>query len=232
MEFVTKEELETPRSAAQLLVWAEGKITSIGSTVKGKKAIRLRKGLCKTLVEEALPLGIFCAHYFKASRCVTIKHVIGNQNYDAIVTDKRLRRSPIKYLEVTQAHEGENEHLRMIVLERDGSVNALGRVRKSGTKNTGITVEIENNARSHDEVVTNEKTKISEAVKRKASNTYPEGTGLIVVFDDYIAFRDLGDKENLRQFTKDKLKDKVKNFCLAALVGWSKQTYVEFSVRN
>jgi len=229
VEFVTKEELEIPRSAAQLLAWAQKKISSIGATDDGKKAIRLRKGLCKTLVEEALPLGIFCAHYFKASRCVNIQHIVGNQNYDAIVTDERLRKSPIKYLEVTQAHEGENEHLRMIELERKGSVNVLGRVKKRGTKNTGITVEIENAAKSHADVVAAEKEKIRMAVERKACNSYPKGTGLIIVFDDYIGFRDQGDKENLKQFAKENLQIRVTNFSLAALVGWSKQTYVEFS---
>jgi hypothetical protein len=229
MEFVTKEELEMPRSAAQLLAWAEEKISSIGTTDSGKKAIRFRKGLCKTLVEEALPLGIFCAHYFKASRCVTINHIVGNQNYDAIVTDKRLRKSPITYLEVTQAHEGQNEHLRMIKLERKGSVNVLGRVKKRGTKHTGITVEIENEAKSHNDVVAAEKDRIAKAVERKAHNSYPKGTGLIIVFDDHIAFRDSEDKEDLKQFAKKNLQSKLTNFCLAALVGWSKQTYVEFS---
>jgi hypothetical protein len=229
MEFVTKQELEMPRSAAQLLAWAEEKISSIGKTDRGKRAIRFRKGLCKTLVEEALPLGIFCAHYFKASRCVTIQHIVGNQNYDAIVTDARVRKSPITYLEVTQAHGGQTEHLRMIELERRGSVNVLGRVKKRGTKHTGITVDIENEAKPHHDVVAAEKDRITKAVERKAGKSYPKGTGLIIVFDGYVAFRNSEDAEDLRQFAKKNLQSKVTNFYLAALVGWSKQTYVEFS---
>ena len=55
MTYITKEELETPRKASEVLGWVDNKIEEIGSTAKGKHAVRFREGLCKELTEEAPP---------------------------------------------------------------------------------------------------------------------------------------------------------------------------------
>jgi len=107
---VTKEEIEIPRTAAEIRRWAEEKIEILGNTKEGKHAVRFREGHAKELTEETLPLGIFCEHYFKSSRCVIIQQHIGNQNYDATIKDKRIFKSPLKFLEITQAHEEEDAH--------------------------------------------------------------------------------------------------------------------------
>lgn len=231
-ELISKTELETPRTAREYLAWVESRIQKLGKTDEGKSALRLRRGLAKVLVEEALPLAIFAAKHYGASRRVKIRHRIGNQNFDAEVMDGRLRKSPFKYVEVTQAHEGENEHYRMIALERDGHVNVLGTVKKSGTKHTGITIEVENEARSHDCVHSEELKRIAGAIARKLTKRYTDDTALVVAFDDYVAIRSDEDMDSLRDFVSQNLAKKITNFRWLALVGWGKRNFLEFELRS
>ena len=86
------------------------------------------------------------------------------------------------FVEITQAHEGENDFLRMIVLERDGHVNVLGAVQKGGTKTTGIHVEVENKAFEHSMVLEGEIGRVEVAIRRKSEKTYPSGTALFSSF--------------------------------------------------
>ena len=228
MSHITKNEIETLRNSAQIRPWVDGKLEEIGSTSEGKRAVRFHEGLTKELMEEALPLGIFCEHHFKNSRRVEIRHVVGNQNYDAEVNDKRLRKSPIQYIEITQAHEGEDAYLRMLQLEKEGHANALGNVTKTGTKNSGITIEIENEAVEHSVTVRNELQRISKAAIRKSKKEYPPNTGLVIVCDDYIAFRGSDDVERLKEYMSDNVLKHLDNFRMVFVIGWSSKTYLEF----
>ena len=226
MESISEEDLQIPRSAADFRSFVEEAIGRMGSTREGKELIRLKKGIAKQLVEEALPLCLLCDSYFKTDPMVTVKHVLGNQNYDAIITDKRPQPAPFRYLEITQAHEGENEHLRMLALQRDGHVNVLGNVRKKGTKRTGITVEVKNEAKQHNEVLAIELERIKEAVNRKVGKPYPQNSGLLVVFDDYIAIKDEDDVAALKEVLRDGGR-KLNEFCWIGAVGWSGKIFLE-----
>lgn len=225
---INKQEIEKPRNASKIAPWVDAKLRELATTAEGKHAVRFREGLAKPLVEEALPLGIFCEKYFNGSRCVVIHHVLGNQNFDAKVRDKRIRKSQIEYLEITQAHEGENAHLRMVHLEQKGHANILGAVFKSGTKKTGIKVEIEEEAIEHDIVVDREIRRIHEAAVRKSHKQYPVNTGLVIVCDDYVAFSDENDIEKLRNFAIDNLLKDLSNFRMVFIVGWSSNLFLEF----
>ena len=228
MVYITKEELESPRKASEIRAWVDNKIEEIGSSDKGKYAVRFRKGLCKELTEEALPLGIFCEHYFNNSDKVTIVHNIGNQNHDATIEDLRENKTELKYLEITQTHEGEDAHLRMLKIDKDGHVNSLGTVTKQGTKQTGITIEVENEAVEHGVTFNNEAQRIRDAAKRKSGKRYPDNTGLIIICDDYIAFREKEDLDNLSQIINDDVLPMLENFSKVFIVGWSSDTYLEF----
>lgn len=228
---LTPQELQEPRTAAQLLPWVEQKIKKIGSTENGKRAIRFREGLAKPLVEEALPLGIFASRHFHNSEEVTVVPTLGSQNYDARIQDKREERARFSFIEITQAHEGENEHLRMIALDRDGHVSPLGAVRKSGTKATGIQVEIESVAVSHSAVLEQEIRRVEQAIRRKMGKSYPDETILLVVFDDFISMHDEADLERLRGCIRPLLSD-LSNFRWLAVIGWSKRTFEEFDLAS
>ena len=228
MAYITKEELETPRVASEVRLWVEAKLEEIGSTKEGKHAVRFREEHTKELTEEALPLGIFCDHYFKGSELVTIQHLIGNQNYDATIDDKRPDKTILEYLEITQAHEGEDAHLRMLKLEDDGHVNSFGHVTKEGTKRTGITVEVENEAREHSVIINNELKRIYDVAVKKSKKEYPENTGIIIICDDYIAFRDSDDVAQLNTYIQDTVLPLLTNFKMVFVIGWSSKTYLEF----
>ena len=228
MTYVTKEELEEPRKASEIRLWVDEKIEQIGSTAKGKHAVRFRKGLCKELTEEALPLGIFSEKYFNNSNEVIITHNIGDQNYDATIEDKRDNKATIKFLEITQAHEGEDAHLRMLKLEEEGHVNSLGSITKQGTKHTGITIEVENESVERGVTFNNETQRIRDAAERKSGKKYPDNTGLIIICDDYIAFRDEKDSGDLSQFIQDEVLPMLDNFSKVFVIGWSSKTYLEF----
>lgn len=228
LTYITKEELEIPRSAAEVRPWVDATLEKISKTKEGRQAVRFREGYLKELTEEALPLGIFCEHYFNGSHSVTLNHLIGNQNYDVEITDKRLEKSPLKYLEITQAHEGENAHLRMIKLKEDGHANAFGKVKKIGTKHTGLYIEIENEAIEHGELVRKELKRIHEAADRKRGKVYPEGTGLIIICDDYVAFRKSEDIVKLKEYIKSNVLPSFNNFTRIFVIGWSSKIFLEF----
>jgi hypothetical protein len=120
----------------------------------------------------------------------------------------------------------------MIALERDGHVNTLGSVRKTGTKFTGITVEVTNEARSHQDVLMEEMRRIEEAIDRKLRKLYANDTALVVAFDDYIAIRSEEDIDTLRKFVAGRVVSRVTNFRWLAFVGWGKRNFVEFDLRK
>ncbi len=223
---LSKEELQVPRSAAEFLPFVKEAIERFSSHPEGTRQIRFRQGIAKPLIEEALPVGLLCERYFKADPLVTIQLVFGSQNYDAVITDARPRRAPFRYLEITQAHEGENEHLRMLALERDGHVNTLGNVRKKGTKRSGITVEVENEAKWHSEVLSSELKRVKEAIDRKAGKSYPDHTGLLIVLDDYVAIQDEKGIATLQSVLQESA-EKLNGFCWIGAIGWSGKTFVE-----
>lgn len=224
MKTLTEELLQTPRTPTQLHSWVHDTLERIGSTPEGKRAIRFKEGLVKPLVEEVLPLGIFAVNHFDSESEVTITPVIGSQNYDAIVQGDEDR---IIHLEVTQAHEGEGEHLRMLELEEKGRVNATGAVSKQGTKRTGIKVTVENIARNHKNIRDEIFGRIREATIRKHEKNYPEKTALVVMFDDYLSMTEK-DVAELDDWIRKEVISKLQKFVLVAFVSWNRRHYLEY----
>jgi hypothetical protein len=96
---LTQQELETPRTAAEMLTWVD---TTHGrfNTKQLKAESRAGKHFADELIHEARPLALFAHRHFGASPQVVIKHVIGNQNYDGVVEDRRCHPESIRFLEV------------------------------------------------------------------------------------------------------------------------------------
>lgn len=225
MKNLTEEMLQTPRTPTQLHSWVHDTIERIGSTPEGKSAIRLRKGLTKPLIEEVLPLGIFAINHFASASKVTITPVLGSQNYDAIVQGDE---DHIIHIEVTQAHEGENDYLRMLELERKGRVSATGTVSKEGTKRTEIKVTVEDKARLAKDIRAEELERIREATIKKSKKDYPEKTALVVMFSDYLHIKETEDVAELKDLIEKKLLQSLKQFILVAFVGSNGHTYLEY----
>lgn len=222
---LTQQELATTRSAAELFQWVQGKIDTIGLTPEGRLAIRHRRGLCKPLAEELFPLALLCETFFEKSPAVELTPVIGNQNYDALVQDNRVSPVGFSRIEVTQGHEGEDTHLRMIHLEREGHANLLGSVRKSGTKRTGLTVSIDTAFRRHEDVVNDQIGLVLSAIEKKLAKRYEPETALLVVFDDQIAIQNDGDREKFSALLETNRRALLNKFVWVGVIGWGRRCF-------
>src|SRR5689334_16855767 len=125
---LTSSVLEETHSAAEYQRWVQTLISRVKEEPDGLAQIRMRTGLAKQLMNEAFPIGLLASSYFRQSDKVDIQLKIGNQSYDAAVSGRRRSGSGVKFLEVTVAGDGEDDHLRMRVLHEDGEVSALGTV--------------------------------------------------------------------------------------------------------
>jgi len=201
----------------------------IESTDEGERALRLREGLAKQLIEEVYPLAIFGCRKFGNTDQILMQPIIGNQSYDAVVTDLRSKPASQNYVEITQSHEGEGDYLRRLVLQKKGIVFMHGPVIKTGTKKTGRQVSIPVKVVSPNEVARNKLGKIVDAAKRKAAKDYPINTSLIIVFDDDWFFQRAIDDVNLDTFVKKYILKLDLRFSTLYLVGWQ-NVFREFSL--
>jgi hypothetical protein len=74
---LTQQELETPRSAADMLAWVDEAHARF-NTRELKARAREGKHFANELIHEARPMALFAYRYYRASSQVTIAHVIGN----------------------------------------------------------------------------------------------------------------------------------------------------------
>lgn len=135
IQFVNKDDLERERTPFELWGWLVETVNQICSNPEGRRAFRLqndKEKLLKKLSEEIAPLAIFGKHKFGDTDQVLLKPVIGNQNYDAKIIDKRIVSASETYVEITQAHEGEDDYLRRCELLKEGIVFSRAPVVKFG----------------------------------------------------------------------------------------------------
>lgn len=228
---LSKEELEATHSAATWGPWVREKIDEIGATDEGRTAVRLRKGFCKPLVEEALPMSIFASLHFDRNTEVHFHHKLGNQNFDASISYiGGSGQQSIRFLEVTQARLGEEEYLRSLELDQKGTVPMYGAISKSGTKNTSLEICFENEMVKRDDTVARTIGMIQDAIDRKAGKTYPEDTALIVVFDGQFIFADPDDVEKISHMLRSQFTGKLTQFCWLSVVCWTGEIKIDFSL--
>ncbi|MGB5925422.1 MAG: hypothetical protein WBH01_04935 [Dehalococcoidia bacterium] len=179
--------------------------------------------------DEIYPLAMFGQRKFGNTDQILMQPIIGNQSYDAVVTDLTSKPASRSYIEITQSHEGESEYLRRCVLEQRGIVTMHGPVIKTGTKKTGRQVNIPRRAVNADEIATKELKKIADAAKRKAGKDYPVNTSLIIVFEDDWFFRQAVDDSRLDTFVKENILKLDLRFSTLYLIGWH-SVFREFSL--
>ena len=192
MAILTKDELQTPRSAEEMLDWVYAALGRFNNKAL-KAAAREGKFFAKELTDEALPMALFAQRYFDSSPDVLISHVIGSQQYDATVEDRRANASPIQYIETTVSDRDYTESLRMEILNRDGSVPAYGDVQAEGPKGQRTLLKAKSMAVNHDKIRAKHIAAVIGVVKSKAAKSYPNNTALVVRIDDAGAFREDGD---------------------------------------
>jgi hypothetical protein len=217
---LTRAELETPRSAADMLAWVDQAHRRFNT--KELKAQALEgKHFNGEFVHEARPMALFAERHFKASPQVIITHVLGNQNYDGIVEDKRDVPELIRYLEVTTTLKTYEDSLRLEVLNKDGHVPAYGRVTAVGPRHKREAIRTEKNAIEHGVIRDEHLKRVRDVVEGKVKKNYPPGTVLIVAVDDFGPFREQADVHALELLVSGVLLPALrgKNFAALALEG-------------
>lgn len=183
MTYPTKADCEMERTPAALKSWVDSILKNLKTTAQ-KNDMRLKKDLAKPFHEEIVPLSCLVSHKFGRKRGVTVKPVIGNQPYDAVI---RLPGRTIK-VEIANAIDGYDDSLRMEYLALHGHVCMSGDASRTGTKASGGIVQVTNEARNHEEYRSKLLERIEKTIKRKLRNRYEPGTLLAVVFEDYLPF--------------------------------------------
>jgi hypothetical protein len=217
---LTRQELEEPRSAADMLAWVDSTHARF-NTKQLKAEAREGKHFTNELVHEARPMALFASRYYSASPQVVISHVLGNQNYDGIVDDKRPRPDSIRYLEVTTTLKTYDDSLRMELLSKEGHVAAYGPVVAVGPRHRRIEIRAEGMAREHNSIRADHLKLILDAVERKSKKHYELNTALIIAVDDSVPFRQNRDVQTLDALANGTLVPMLKktNFSLLALEG-------------
>lgn len=228
---LTHSKLEEQHTAADYLLWVRSLISRVKEEPDGLARIRQRIGLAKELMNEAFPIGLLASTFFGESDqvCLTLK--VGNQPYDATVSDLRPNGSSLQYIEVTVAGKGEDDYLRMLTLQEHGQVSGLGRVTKSGTKKTRLKISVENAMVSQAEVLNRERESIAGAIKRKLAKSYPPHTLLLVAFDDTMAFDRPDNISNIKATVSGFL-PKLKGFHSVAIVGLQQRMLLSWRTGN
>jgi hypothetical protein len=217
---LSQQELETPRSAADMLAWVDEAHRRF-NTKDLKAQAREGKHFADELIHEARPMALFAHRYFGASPQVIIRHVLGNQNFDGIVEDKRASAEPIRYLEATTTLKTYEDSLRMELLSKQGHAPAYGPVIAEGPRHKRVSITAEGMAREHQGIRADHLKLVQDVVTRKAKKKYESNTVLIVAVDDSVAFSKKEDVAALDKLVVETLIPMLQgsNFSLLALEG-------------
>jgi len=227
---LTQQELEVSRSTADILPWVREAAARFNTEVLRAEA-REGRHFASTLMNEALPIALFASRYYAASPQVTISHIIGNQNYDAIVTDSRQHHEPIQFIEATTTLMSYEDSLRLELMSSQGHAPAYGAVSAVGPKHNRIAITAESIALEHGSIVSEHLQRVRTAVSKKASKQYEPNTALIVAIDDYVPFERKADCYELDSLARSVLVPSLSgtNIRLLALEG-SKQTHLVYQI--
>lgn len=225
-QYITKEEFQVKRTKAEFINWVNKKFEEIGKTDEGKSAVRFRKGLLQELVCEAYALSLLLPYL--EDDLSTYECIIGNQNYDILI-EKDIDGFKNEKLEITEAHEGEIEHHRMILLTEKGHVSTFGGIKKSGTKRTGMTLEEdEPTAHSLKDLFQKDIELIKNAFNKKLKKSYDENTSLLIMCRDTTFWDDDLDLiTRLENFIETEICAKNDKFKEIYVLGWSGKILVK-----
>jgi hypothetical protein len=149
-----------------------------------------------------------------------LQPVIGNQPYDAVVTDLRTKPPTRSFIEITQSHEKRDNYLRRRELLEKGHVFPYAPVIKTRAKGKrGQAFSIPPEANSVEERVENELKRILAAARGKECKDYPANTSLIILFDDPRPFQEVMDNVSLDGFVSRGILNLDLRFSTLYLVG-------------
>lgn len=210
-------DMEVSRTPRELCEWVDAKASELSQTNEGKEYARSGANLPKKLWEEIRPFSLFafCRYGPEGAKCTPN---LSNDNYDGKIEFSDRSTEPI-YVELTYAKDGYDEDLRLTVLNQDGSANALGKITVTGTKASGQKIEVENQAVDHIETRNAALVLLKERLVGKQNKQYGKNTVLVVVVDDYLAFRTADDKAVLEEAARRTVAELALNVGAVYLLG-------------
>jgi hypothetical protein len=211
-------ECQIERTPSELKRWADEQLQQIASNPAGKSAIRMGRGIAKQFVEEVYPLSVWAARIYGDRQDVRCRPVFGNQPYDAVIVDDATTQSRQNYLELTQATDGYDDHLRMEHMERHGGVSMIGKPQRSGTRaERGVHVPFE--AANHGTLIGQAYEQVRSALVNKTSKSYGAETSLLVMMND-VYFEWDGDFTDLDKMLLDWATASAPTFNAVYVMGW------------
>ena len=215
--YIALDDIQRFRSPVDFVSWFSQKLDKINSGENVREQILLRRGIAKLVFEEVYPLYRLLQIRGSQWNQIHFRNVDGNQNFD-VETTSELQAVP-RFIEITVADNNYEEHLRMRYFADHGGVSTIGKVSHEGTRRTGLKVYVGMEARLHAKINREKELLIKEAVDQKSSKNYANDTGLMIYFDDYVAFNDPEDAELMSNFIVSLGDDWMETFSHLFVVG-------------
>lgn len=152
----------------------------VRSTPQGIEAIRMRRGKCKKLVEELLPICKFVQTKYRPGRHIAVTWRDGNQTYDAELTSVGAyvtngHYSRVSFIEVTCVVHP-NDYLAREHLNAGGAVFGLDGLERTADRCINSTPQVH----IGDQFILDYADLVLREVTKKAAKPYPENTSLVV----------------------------------------------------
>jgi len=187
---ISKNEIETLRRPSEYVQWFKSHLETIGRDRTYREEALQHKGFWKQFYEELFPLYSLLKHKQIKWNESRFRNIIGDQSYDVEIQNNRLT-----HLEIGTTEFDDVEVFRMREFIDNDHINLLGKPKRD---NKNRPVAIEDEARSHDEIVRERIDSIAALIASKSKKSYPNATGLIAYYDDFSIVFNESDDEAIR----------------------------------
>jgi hypothetical protein len=236
---LTKEDMQQARTPDELAQWEARKIDEFDSPDRAVKGYgQLRKGLAKQLDEEVRPLSLLAMKlYGGRSDVLCIPNLDTSKDFDAVIRDLSVTPPAEVKVEVTLAlddDEGRDEHLRREYLHEHRHVNPLGNVVSTGTKRTGLKIDVEEDAIPHAELLQKLFSLIRKAAERKRTPGRYGKTHVLIIFfnDDWLLYNPERDVMALADVVKRHVLPLRLNFRTVYVLGRYGRVFLPYELTN
>jgi hypothetical protein len=219
---------ETERTPAQLLAWVTEVNRRFARTREGKEYVRSRQGVAKKLVDSIYPFSLLMKHLFSERVDVVCKPNLGadtDETHDALYIDYRDRPLKVQKLEFAHSIYSYAQYVRRVYFPTEEPV-FIYRKRRRPPKATHAEGELISNVAWLNKSLE----LIATAARRKRGQHHAPDTSLVIVFDDYAAFRTEDDLAALERFVTHEILPMELDFCRLFLLGWSGHTVLAYTL--
>ena len=176
-------ECQAFRSIPDFIQWADGWLSKINSDPANKTAALTHRGTYKNFYEETLPLWSLLKIKSPQWGAAEFRNVVGSQPYDV-----ETRNHELNFYEIACCDFDEEENFRMRQFLSAGFVSTLASViRDERGRPIGFD---DDGCKLHSEVIAKILNTIRVRITLKCGKIYPEKTGLIIYYFDYLIDED------------------------------------------